>query len=402
MAIEVKTIMAGTAIIGDTFEVVTKSSKEFKELLNTVETAARWEKIELAKSSYLTFGYMPIVGDANFSGEFAVDRFAEGVTKESMADCGDMGDISGVVGSGVVVRAGKIYPTSLTAAMNYEALAGAACPALHKLATTVRERHVQECAAATAAATNKELLMKFSAGKLRAINGGGYKILDQRKLFQTVETALTDNNPEFVCGSYGHEQTTVQWKISGEDIAAILDAYQDAAIMADRPDRADAEALVEFTTSDVGNSAATVAAYLKLDNIVIPLGTAMKVLHKGSSSEADFAICAEKLFAQLKQGVKAVAELEDVKIEHMANAVLNLASEIGISRRAASAAAQEQIEFFGESGTAADVVYCLSGAIATMQSEKASAKQITTLQENVARLLVRCDWAEYDTIVATE
>jgi hypothetical protein len=44
MAIEVKTIMAGTAIIGDTFEVVTKSSKEFKDILNTVETAARWEK----------------------------------------------------------------------------------------------------------------------------------------------------------------------------------------------------------------------------------------------------------------------------------------------------------------------------------------------------------------------
>lgn len=279
---------------------------------------------------------------------------------------------------------------------------GASCPAIYKMSTE-DTKTVIECAIRTISTRKVSALFRF--GKIRGFNGDvTFSDLPQHELFDAaVDMVMKEfNGFEFLGGEYSHAYTWAKWLLP-EQSDDVLDSYKEmcAAHGFDRAN--DLQVSIKFSTSDIGDSCATISAMIVGNNISIYVGDPIKVAHNNGNTIDDFKGQLPQLLAKTKDLVTGLTNLIDIEIKHPVNTVISLSKHIGLSKTSTVSALEEfETGYDAEASyTAHDIFYVLQDILNNMRTDGKTARTtIEKCDENLSRLLTQgFPWDEFDIAV---
>ena len=170
-------------------------------------------------------------------------------------------------------------------------------------------------------------------------------------------------------------------------------------------DFSDAVPTMVFYTSESGETAATLGAYLEKDGKYrMKIGSIVKSYHKGETKEQDIVDAAGDVFARFRDLVAAMAELINIPIENFVNCILNIGiGVVGINKIHVNKAVEEMKDMYGETPTdmtANDVFYALQTALFNQRMTGKSDTRCDDIEEALLKLLSpNFSWETHDTSV---
>lgn len=307
-------------------------------------------------------------------------------------------------------RTGKMvyYLLSVTGFLQLVNMIGSSCPAFFRRNNEKKEEDLNYDLGTVG---DKEIQIQIVGDKIQTTHSSSYVILKKNKMLYGITDMLDEKYEDyrFLGGTYSHSMVTAEWAFpkQAEEIRELyLKATEKKA--GDMSHLFDtAVPVIRFCTSDVGDSSASIGAYLSSEcGLFIKIGTLVKTYHKGKSTEQDVIDACENMFSKFRDMVEAMSKLVDVKIENPIPTMLNVGMSVcGLYRTQLIKAVEEYKETYGEAETATadDVFYVLQQALANMRLlEKTGADKIEDCEEALMRLLSPTfSWSTYDTSVIT-
>lgn len=306
---------------------------------------------------------------------------------------------------------GKIiyYLLSMTGFMQLVSMIGSSCPAFFRRNNEKKEEDLNYDLGTVG---DKEIQVQVVGDKIQTAHSSAYVILKKNKMLYGITDILNEKyeDYEFLGGTYSHSGITAKWAFpkQAKEIRNLYEKAVEKKAGCRAPLFDEAVPVVRFCTSDVGDSSASIGAYLSSPSgLFIKIGTLVKTYHKGKSCEQDVIDACEGMFSKFRDMVETMAKLVDIKIENPVNTMLNVGMSVcGLYRTQLVKAVEEYKEMYGdepENVTADDVFYVLQRALANMRIlDKSSEVKIEDCEEALMRLLSpNFSWSTYDTTVIT-
>lgn len=387
------------AMYNDEVEVFFEKGKqgEFLNFMKALEKETKWEDLELMKlkSEYVAIGPM-------FAQDYLDKNDIRGNDLDALMSTITLGEHLGYThGSQFLVdNQGKKI---LLSSSGYNALSqvtGASCPAFARRAKKKQEEFLNY----DLTTSDKTVQAQIVADKIQTFHSSRYAVLKKDILLNEVLKSFDDCMPiyEFEGAEFSHGKTTVAWSFE-EHADEIIELYDDGLF-----DYSGAIPVVKFVTSDIGDSAASVSAYIMLENSkCMKIGSSIKVYHRGSVTEADIKVATDSLFAKFADMVACLAEAQKMKINNPKNTILNVGIGLcQLPKQPVIDAAEEFVALHGEELSktkASDIFFVLQNAIQKMTAaDKYSAQKVADAEELVLRILVPgFKWGVYDSSILT-
>ena len=287
-------------------------------------------------------------------------------------------------------------------------LAGSDCPAYRRRTNERKESELNYDL--TTLPEGKEILVQVSSlvNKITNIHIGWYNVFRKDKLLYGITDIFDEkyHGYEFKGGIYSHSGIYAKWAFP-DQAEEILELYEGTiAKKAPLMSFEDAVPVVSFYTSDSGETAATLSAYLEKDNYYrMKIGNVVKVLHKGETSEQTVIDAAGDLFAKFKDLVAAMAALVNININYPIPCMLNAGIAVcGLNKNHLLKAIEEFKDMYGEDPdgvTGNDIFYVLQRALYNMRlDDKVGEAKTEDCEEALLKLLSPTfSWDSYDTSV---
>lgn len=380
----------------------------FVSFMDAIQDRTTWIRPEIKNCTLKNFEYLPIGGPAQTD---ELRKQYNLITEDSVyEDTGSsMSEYCLMEGSKMflAISAGSIkpylHPLSHDAYTGWIMRTGCFCPSIPKLPLRMQEKTINEVAAEVFSDSNKYFATcKYLDGKIRAVNGANYVVLDQSQMVHDILDYLEEEHAgyHFDSAKFTHAETEMVISFPAE--TEMLDEYiSDICAKTGTTTFAGAFPMMSFKTSDIGSNAAQIQTGLNVGGTEMLIGDPLRMEHKGSASEEKFKEeVIEKMFSLYKNTLEAMSELADVVIAHPVNCFLNVGYKMNLTKAHVNEIAEEmQLIYDGSTATALDVYYYLQEVVGEMKRDsKVSGTSVVTAQENLARKIVGFDWKAYDTV----
>lgn len=164
---------------------------------------------------------------------------------------------------------------------------------------------------------NDHTLVLIRDGKITALLSGDkndYSIMPTTRLLKILETELMSKYAgyDYMYGLTTHEITTIQYRIHDTDLEEkLVNMLQSYGMLIEK-----ATVCVQFSTSDVGLSAATLTPMLSYDGgPFVPFGKTLRVEHKGGDKAmALFVDVTDRFLASFRDNVDNITRMMNVRI----------------------------------------------------------------------------------------
>lgn len=289
----------------------------------------------------------------------------------------------------------------------YVGLVGSECTAFRRKGVEQQVKSLNEDIATLP--KKKGMLLQLNSGDCKgdASHGSNYNPLNPPKMLYGLTDKFEEKYPGYSFEGGGYIEHSIVWaKFAFPEQAEDILSLYDKKIAEKTPlfDLSDAVPTVSFYTSEAGETAATLSAYLEKDNKYrIKIGSIVKVYHKGKSTENDVIEAADEIFAKFRDLAASVAELIKIDIDNPINAMLNIGlGPVGLNKLQLLSAIEEFKDLYGEEPegvTAQDVFYTLQRALYNMAQKDS---KIEDKEESLLKLLAPgFSWETYDSSVLT-
>lgn len=369
--------------------------KEMQQFLKKKDSEAVWYKFELSLSQAksLVEGPMYLYDKAK---KLGVTNSEEAIASVGLIDIDDLSHM--VLQTRLKDGDHKVWLMSNSARRDFTQRCGADCPLIWKVSIDEAFDFIND---GVKSLNGKSALAKYEDEKVWAVHGPEYRILPPSKLFFEVQKAIAKSfkSTDFAGGTWTHEIVQASW-VSNDD--EIIESYKDLAFEKTGLLNYDQyQPVIMFSTSDVGDSTATVFAGITDGKRYINIGNPIKLKHAGTASIEKFADLLQGLYAKYKESIDSLKKLYDIPISYPVNCAVNIARDIGIPISAITKATENFCDVFESNTpqTASEVFFLLQEAIyiaETVKKENIS-KNLLCMKEAASRLLTgRFKWEDYD------
>lgn len=233
-------------------------------------------------------------------------------------------------------------------------------------------------------------------GKVTAMMTGDendYAVMPQIRLINIVENELAHQfaQHEFQSAEVNHEISFIKYSLHDDVLEKnLLNAVASTGMLA-----SEVKVALHLITSDVGLSAARLTPVVTVDGVVLPMGKANAVEHKGGEKAMSaFIDMAHVFLAKYRQNAENLKALMDVEIKHPSDCLQHVFERLNLSGYAkALREAKEKLDQNFSSCTAFDIYYTLNEMVFdTDEAAKASGKEPNLYasikaQESIAEVL---------------
>lgn len=253
-------------------------------------------------------------------------------------------------------------------------------------------------------------LMLERYGRIAALhsdNGGGYRVMPISELLTATIRKLHERFGAVVFegGENTHSGTLCTWSLPDkrDELLTIyedtLDAYGIQSIHS-----LNMMPVVQFFSSDTGNSAATAIPMFRRSNgsvVRFTDGIAVKHTRRDGAPEGvpAFEQALDGLYAKFTDMTEALTKLATVRVNHPVNVLIGLSNKLGLPKKYADAA-REDLERMTVGHTFVpmhDVYLSMSDIPYYAKEGGASPTTIANLEEQVAKVLhMDKEWSKYD------
>lgn len=384
--------------------------KSFLDFMDVLKADTTWVRPEVRNCALYNWGFMPIGGASQIDElRSKFHLVAEDVVYEDTGS--EFSDYSFRNGSKMflAITDGSIKPYlhPLSGDAKNGAYAGwiqrigMNAPSIPSLPLSMQQEILNEVSSELFCTANKHYATcKFVGGKIRAINGGAYAVLDQTDMVKDIIEYLNANYAgyKFVSAIYSHDRTEMTIALPEE--TGMVEKYVEEIVSRTGTTLfTGAVPMIRFSTADVGNACAAISTGLKIGSVEMLLGSPLKMEHKGDvDTEAFKTRVIEKMFSYYESNLKAMTELSAVNLNYPVNVFANVADKMNLTKSHVKDIMEEMAMIYGEDGgTALDVYYYLQEVVAEMTRDaKVSPSSVMAAQENLARKLVGFDWTTHD------
>lgn len=383
---------------------------DFLEDIHEIEGKTKWLRGKIANTAVKNIDIGPILAPTLLEENKIYGNDLEAVLS-TMTDGTAMGYEAGSRFMYLWEAEGQEKMYYLLSQKAFESLAGITgsdCPAYRRRSDSKKESELNYDLSTLP--ESKEILVQVSelTNKINNIHIGWYNVFRKDKILYGITDIFDEKYPgyEFEGGAYSHAGVFAKWSFPDQS-EEILKLYEGTiAKKAPKISFADAIPVVSFYTSDSGENAATIGAYLEEDGKYrMKIGNLVKVYHKGETSEQDVIDAAGDLFAKFRDLIAAMAELVNIDIANPINCMLNAGlGACALNKVHLLKAIEEFKDMYGdepEDVTANDIFYVLQRALYNMRiDEKIGEAKIEDCEESLLKLLSPSfSWDSYDSTV---
>ena len=215
-----------------------------------------------------------------------------------------------------------------------------------------------------------------------------YQPFPELDMVTVLEERLCESFPRFCYagGIVNHERLTTSYELNADTEAESLKLKLEGFGCK----VGDISTSIEFTTSDVGNSAVSVYPYCKISGVKLRLGTPIKVRHDIGNTDDDFRKALMDISVCLQEAEEQIERLGNQSVKDIGRCIRAAAEEAGLPKTQIESVASR---YDGSAGTAVEVYISLTEiAEASMPT---GLTQIIQLQEKIARY-VNMNISKYD------
>lgn len=150
------------------------------------------------------------------------------------------------------------------------------------------------------------VLIRDGMARYAGSEASSFEEMQQADLFDHLTCAMQEEYPyaAFVSASGDNSETEVRFDLQDDTLNANLKKAFGEEVTAQ----------ILFATSDVGLRAASVFPIAKIEDMVVPIGPSLELLHKKPNKAADIEGLVPKLSGAFKEDAKAIEELGKTKI----------------------------------------------------------------------------------------
>jgi len=361
-------------MLNDNYEFLAKNEEQFIETIENYEKSGYWKKID------------------------PINLFVVGTTEIDASKFTDLGDIAAYKdtceNSGLYLSInGNEIPMGMSAMAAYFQRNRIGGQVLREM----RKEDLADLLNLTIQYSKGLCLIRFAAGKVRAVLGGDekdYSIIPQSNLFRGISEKLRASyNTRFLRGSFDHYVSIETFLLFDDEMLKIYNDLVDDTRKAEKM-------FVTVVTSDTGCSGANIAyGLITKGNKILPLGNQIKCEHNKSHTVDDVLNNVNMLFGTYKDAMDDFKKLETIEINHPNECIKNIMHRCGIGKKHITGIIDYRNAFLGpdaEKKTTAkelyfDICQCLDYSVTKKQS------QMIDLQERVSRC-IGLDWTEFDVI----
>ena len=371
-------------LFSDSFALQCKTETDFMKAVHEMEKATSW----IAGQETNSIKVVPV------SGPIEAEQVSKR-TNTSMEAAYETCD--GEAGTQLLIEYGeKEYLIRTCAIRSLRESAKISGSALNRLGNYKLSEVLNLC---FSVAKGSSLLLK-RADKVSAVlsdNMGGYKIMPMPELLNVTRSRLEGDFgvPVYESGFVDHEITTVTWALPDRQ-SQIMDAYQKSIDLSQRRIyAAKFMPAVTFTSSDIGNCAATLYPHFITDTGgTFTLFNPIRVFHKRGAQEGVelFRQRSEELFSVFMTMNKNLKELSSLIIENPQNAFIGLCKKVEIPKKFGSPALEEFMQLIDDGSgagrcTALDQNIAIGESVAAAKLLGCVGHQVSTLIENTSKIL---------------
>lgn len=231
----------------------------------------------------------------------------------------------------------------------------------------------------------------------------GYRIMEQDKLVDILLDGIKKNgmgNPLFTGGFVDHEFTEATFELPDAQ-KALNQIYQDA-IKNGR--KVDVMPAIQFRTSDVRNSAATIAPVYRFGSRAggyFTLASPLKVDHRRSGGRNKdgldaFEDMTARIYARFKDTEETIEAMSKVWIHYPLNAFILMTQKVGLPKKYAKEGYEDLERYTGGTSCSMYDVY-MSIVLANETAKKAGLQglALSNVEDSVAAVL-SLNWTDYD------
>lgn len=150
---------------------------------------------------------------------------------------------------------------------------------------------------------------------------------------------------------------------------------------------------VQLATSDVGNSAVSIATFYEMDGVRVYLGAPLKIRHDKGKTLNDVAEAFKKIASIFREAEDEIEVLGNTDIKYPADCLLNIVDEFTLPKTVAKDVAATMQK---ESATALDVYIALNEIVEKhYKTSKMTLTSLIEMSETVARLMT-FDFSRFD------
>ncbi len=282
------------------------AQEKFLAYIQELEKETHWLDINIQDIQSKAIDMGPL-----FSNKLLEDYNVYGNSLEAVNDTITDGSVMGYAkGSQFMITNKEDKQSYLLSQAGYLSLvqiAGSSCPAFGR---RTLKRQEEELNYDLIKNPEKVVKAQICMDKIQTVHSSRYKVLFKDRMLKGIIDVFDNELPlyDFRGGSYSHAGIYAEWSFP-EQQEDIVELYDEGIV-----DLSDAIPMVKLYTSDIGESAATLSAYLEIPGKTeMKIGTPTKVYHRGEVTENDVVTAAGDIFSKFKDLVKLLANTQKVR-----------------------------------------------------------------------------------------
>lgn len=228
--------------------------------------------------------------------------------------------------------------------------------------------------------------------KVSSVKSNEYKIFPEYELIDLLKAELsrTWENFTFKQAAVSHEYLTTSYLLNATDMEESFRLRLEDMGVVTVPT---IKAGVQLATSDVGNSAVSIATFYEMDGVRVYLGAPLKIRHDKGKTLNDVAEAFKKIASIFREAEDEIEVLGNTDIKYPADCLLNIVDEFTLPKTVAKDVAATMQK---ENATALDVYIALNEIVEKhYKTSKMTLTSLIEMSETVARLMT-FDFSRFD------
>jgi hypothetical protein len=270
--------------------------------------------------------------------------------------------------------------------------------ALTKVGASVYRDILNNCL--DVASKKSKCKVRIADGKISVVLSSSYVPLSMPEIFDTAINYIQTRFPRntFAGGYWNHSMSMGEWELTGEYnlVKDYINALSKHGIEVNADE---VQPGLRLTSSDIGISGVNLVPKLVVgkDRLLLPLGSVVRLEHKGEANMNRFRENLEGVFALYGDGLEKLAKLLDVEIANPAGCMEAVLKHLGIAQKYAKPTLEafERAYSDGETCTAHDIYYGLGELLMQLQIHNVTGEVALRIEESIAKALT-LNYANYD------
>lgn len=230
--------------------------------------------------------------------------------------------------------------------------------------------------------------------KVSSVKSHEYQIFPEEALINILENELQNTWKHFAysTGAVSHEYLSVSYLLHATDMEESFRLRLEDMEVEEIPT---IQAGVQLSTSDVGNSAVSIAPFYLMDGCKIYLGKPAKIRHDKGRTLTDVENVLRKIGSLFREAEEEMETLGNTEIQCPADCFLNLVNENSLPKTTA----KEMVNYIPQEATALDIYIALNKLVEKhYTTSQMSLKAFIEMSEIVAGLMY-VDYTKFDHII---